>query len=217
MVVNAAVYPRTPYLEAPPALSDAWVVPDPGSWFRRRVVVEEKLDGANVTLWLDRDHRPRGAGRSGPTGRDRAGQFGRLRAWIAENDLRVRCLLGTDRLVFGEWLWLTHSVPYDRLPDYFVVLDVTSGEGWCPISERDEFAKAANLPVPPRLFEGVLGNRGALTALVTTSQYGSKLAEGVVLRDTQTGERCKWVSPTFVQADDSSWNNGHGVNRLELP
>lgn len=215
MVVTPAVYPRTPYLEAPAARSSAWVVPDPGSWFRRRVVVEEKLDGANVTLWLDRDRRPRGVGRSGPTGRDRAGQFGRLRAWVAEHDLQVRRLLGTDRLVFGEWLWLTHSVPYDRLPGLLVVLDVTSGERWCPLPKRDEVAKAASLPVPPRLFEGVLGNRAALEALVTTSQYGSSLAEGVILRDTQTGERCKWVSPTFVQADDSSWALGHGVNRLD--
>jgi hypothetical protein len=44
------------------------------------VVVEEKLDGANVVLWLEDEGRIQCALRSGPGSMDRAGQLGPLRA-----------------------------------------------------------------------------------------------------------------------------------------
>ena len=49
----------------------------------RPVLVEEKLDGANVVVWLE-DERIECALRSGVGAQDRGKQLGPLRAWLAE-------------------------------------------------------------------------------------------------------------------------------------
>src|SRR5262245_43077391 len=82
------------------------------------VVVEEKLDGANLgvsvaedgTLWFQN----RGQYLHPPF----AGQFQRLGGWIAAHEQALRRDLSPDRIIFGEWCAARHSVAYDRLPDW---------------------------------------------------------------------------------------------------
>lgn len=86
-------YPRTPYLwlEDP---DETDVVPDCESdtWLAEPVVVEEKVNGANVSLWLE-SGAVRAASRGGADGMDRAGQLGRLRAWASERQPALTQLL----------------------------------------------------------------------------------------------------------------------------
>jgi hypothetical protein len=81
-------YPRIPYLWAPPGHRGRdRVIPvgDVAAWFEQPVVAEEKLDGANVTLWSE-EGRIQVASRAGAGAMDRGGQLGRLRAWVAERE-----------------------------------------------------------------------------------------------------------------------------------
>lgn len=104
--------------------------------------------------------------------------------------------------MYAEWLWLTHTVCYDRLPDHLVVLDVLRrGAGFALVDERDRLCRAAGLAVPPLLFRGVLGTEGALLGLLGPSRVGAALMEGAVLR-RDDGAVCKVVRPGFVRADD---------------
>lgn len=105
-------YPRTPYLwPTPHATRDDRVLSrdEAGHWLREPVTVEEKLDGANVSLWLDPMTGPQVASRGGPDAMDRAGQLGRLRAWAGERLDAVAELLADGWAAYGEWLWLRHG------------------------------------------------------------------------------------------------------------
>lgn len=208
-------YPRTPYLwREDPDEADA-VVPDCESdtWLAEPVVVEEKLDGANVSLWLD-SGAVRVASRGGADGMDRAGQLGRLRAWACERHPALTQLLDDGCAVYGEWLWLEHSVAYDRLPDWLVVLDLwTPGRGLLDLGARDRATIEAGLLVPPRLFEGVLHTSEALRGLIGPSRFGHQPMEGVVLRRAD-GARCKVVRPGFSRKPDSEWRGAPRTNRL---
>ena len=83
-MIEPPKYPRTPYLWRDDGRAENVVPPgEREAWFRTPVVVEEKLDGANVSLWLD-DGQLRVASRGGAEAMDRAGQLGRLRAWGAQ-------------------------------------------------------------------------------------------------------------------------------------
>lgn len=173
------------------------------------VVIEEKLDGANVMLWLEAD-RVRAATRGGPGAQDRSSQLGPLRAWAARKDAQLRPLLSGGRVLYGEWLWLTHSHPYDALPDHLVGLDLYSREqGFAPLAERDRALISAAVALPPRLFTGVLHGRPHLDELLGLSRYGTYPAEGLVIRLT-TGQEgmprlAKVVSPSFERRGDESW------------
>jgi len=115
---------------------------------------------------------------------------------------QLASLLAGGWVLYGEWLWLTHTVHYNRLPDHLVVLDLWHPEsGFAELAERDERARAHGLVVPPRLFTGVLGSMDALLGLMGTSRFGTAPMEGVVLRRGD-GARCKVLRPGFARAGD---------------
>lgn len=213
-------YPRIPRLSPPTGdtqrvadrfLTDA----DRGAFLERKVRVEEKLDGANVVIYRDDEGRLTAVGRSGPTGADRAGQFGRLRAWVAD---RTETLDGlrAEEFVYCEWLYLRHTIHYDRLPGLLIVLDVYRAGGFVSSAERDGLAADFGLPVPPLVHVGVLGSEQKLQELVTQSAFGPELVEGFVLRlelPHEPPRLAKWIRPGFVQKDDDEWTGDKNSTR----
>lgn len=202
-------YPRIPYLWPPhdrSAGDRTLTTEEARAWLRQPVVVEEKLDGANVTVWAD-DGRIHVAPRGGPGAMDRSRQLGRLRAWCAERDEILRPLLTPGLVVYGEWLWLRHSVHYTRLPDWLVVLDVWDPHaGFLLPHERDDCVRPLGLCVPPILFRGVLRDEATLAGLLGPSAFADEApAEGVVCRTGQ--DRCKVVADSFVRRPDEQWGD----------
>ena len=84
------------------------------------LVVEEKLDGANLGLSLAPDGRLRAQNRGQYLYEPHAGQFARLPAWLAQHESGLRGVLSPELILFGEWCALTHSIAYTALPDWFV-------------------------------------------------------------------------------------------------
>lgn len=197
-------YPTTPYLWPPDRVErgDA-ILPAAArrAWLDGPVEVEEKLDGANVAIWWD-DGRPSVASRGGPDAMDRARQLGPLRAWVGQSVERVESVCADGWVLYGEWLWLRHTVFYDELPEPLIALDLYHpDDGFVDhVSRRGRLVAAALTP-PPLLFEGVLGGRDGIVELMGPSRFGHEPMEGVVLRRGRHG-RCKVVRPDFVRATD---------------
>lgn len=191
-------YPRTPYLWSHPSMGTEDRALEPTAtfeWFTEPVLVEEKLDGANVTLW-QQDGRLRVAPRGGADASDRGRQLGRLRAWVGERTVPLMQATSGGQVLYGEWLWVRHGVAYDALPDWFILLDVWREGEMFPPRERETVAVASDLILPPVRFEGVLGSPERLTRLFGPSAFGAPRAEGLVLR-LPDGRRCKVVDPEF--------------------
>jgi hypothetical protein len=186
-------------------------------FLQRPVVVEEKLDGANVALWWQ-DGWIACAGRSGPDGQDRARQLGPLRAWAAEHVDQLRPVLTDDVVLYAEWLLLTHAVAYDRLPSYLVGLDLRlAGGTFATVDERNGRLDAAGVSRPPELFRGVLGSLERLeTILTATSRVGSAPIEGVVVRtlDGREPRVAKALARGFAPVSDDEWQGGRPRNRV---
>lgn len=212
-MIDPPPYPRIPYLwPTGSATSGDRVVPvaERDSWFRRSVVVEEKLDGANVAVWWE-GGRFRVASRGGFGAMDRGGQLGPLRARVERQYEALRPLLGSGLVLYAEWLWLAHTVVYNNLPDYLVILDVLRPDsGFVALREREELCDQAGLVEPPRLFSGVLRTAEALMDLIGPSRFGSATMEGAVLR-RDDGLICKVVKPGFVRASDEGIGRRHNA------
>ncbi len=210
-------YPRIPYLFSPPdGQTGERLVPVSlrDSWFGVDLLVEEKLDGANVTLWLQ-DGVVQVASRGGQDAMDRAGQLGPLRAWASERYEALSGVMQDGSALYGEWLWLRHGAFYDALPDWLVLLDTWHPDrGFLGTAERDRIALTAGLLVPPVRFQGVLGGPEDLVRLFGTSTFSSSQAEGLILRRSD-GERCKVVDPSWQRADDAAFGR-RDRNRLAV-
>lgn len=213
-------YPRIPYLMGAPTTGREDLVlseSDAQPFLREEVVVEEKLDGANVMLWLADHASVAVATRSGPGGRDRAGQLGPLRAWAARRSDAVRTLLSPGQVLYGEWLWLSHGIRYDRLPSFLVGLDLWDSEnGFWDLDARDERCRAAGIPTPPCVFRGVIGQPDRLKSMVAGAQWAPETVEGLVVRRLCRGTEpraAKVVRESFQPRSDREWAAGRARNR----
>jgi hypothetical protein len=217
-MIGPPPYPRTPHLWPPAGSTGRLVVPreDVPEWLSEPVVVEEKLDGANVSLWLDpATGRVEVASRGGAGAQDRAGQLGRLRAWVADRQEALTGLLADGWVLYGEWLWLEHGIRYDRLPDWLIALDLWHADrGFAPLDKRDIRCREAGLARPPRLFQGAVRDEGRLRQLLAGSALSSdRPAEGLVLRRAD-GRRCKLVAAGHVRRSDAEWAQARRHNAL---
>ena len=175
------------------------------------VVVEEKLDGANVGLSLAPDGSLRAQNRGQYLAEPHAGQFARLPAWLAQHDEGLRAVLTPNLILFGEWCAARHSLDYGALPDWFLLFDVydRSAQRFWSSTCRNALANNAGLVT----VQTVLNGKTTLTALkqlVTSKQshYRGGPLEGVIIR-REAPEWCearaKLVRPDFTQSIDTHW------------
>lgn len=213
MELDPRPYPRVAHL--PPGVGasrdDQVLAPDQAEpFFSEPVVVEEKLDGASVALWLDASGIVRVATRGGSGAADRAGQLGPLRAWAAERADGLRSLLAEGAVLYGEWLWLEHGVHYDHLPDWLIGLDLwRPGADFVALDERARLLTDAGVALAPEVSREVLGGERRLAELLSVSAFGDFPAEGLVVRrlDPEPFDRrlAKALSPTFARRGDAAW------------
>jgi ATP-dependent RNA circularization protein (DNA/RNA ligase family) len=175
------------------------------------VVVEEKLDGANVGLSLSPDGSLRAQNRGQYLADPHAGQFARMPAWLTQHSDSLCTILTPDIILFGEWCAARHSLDYAALPDWFLIFDVydrSAGRFWSS-SRRNALAASVGLTTVPQVLNGKT-TLTALTHLVatTSSNYREGPLEGVVIR-RESAEWCearaKLVRHDFTQAIDTHW------------
>ena len=176
------------------------------------VVVEEKLDGANVGLSLAPDGLLRAQNRGQYLVEPHAGQFARLPAWLAQHGEGLRAVLTPNLMLFGEWCAARHSLDYAALPDWFLIFDVydrSAGRFWTS-ARRNELAATLGLSTVPRLLEG----RYTLAQLKEVlsrqqSQFRQGTLEGMVIR-RESAEWCearaKLVRSDFTQTIGEHWS-----------
>ncbi len=190
-------YPRTPHLPWSPGLSpDDVRTADLSGLAGREVVVTEKLDGENTTLYADGLHA-----RSPDSGHHPS------RAWVKALQGRIGHAVPAGWRVCGENMYARHSLAYENLDSWFYGFSVWDADGRCLDWDRTvAFLRGLGIPVPPVLWRGVLDGRGerALRALnldlARQEGYVVRTADGFGPEDF--GRRmAKWVRRGHVQTD----------------
>ncbi len=147
-----------------------------------RIIVQEKLDGANV-----------GVARVGdvlyPLGR--AGyladtspyeQHWQFAAWVYANQDRFMAVLNDGERLCGEWLMQAHSTRYDLPHEPFVVFDLMRETTRTPLDQLRERVKDL-FTLPRLLSDGApFGIEQALSAIATSGHGALDPVEGAVWR-----------------------------------
>lgn len=210
-MIDPPPYPRVPHVSASSAATsdDRLLAPrELDALLGTEVVVEEKLDGMGIMLWLSGQVVDVGT-RGGAGTVDRSGERGRIRAWAARHSDLIGSVLGETRTLYGEWLRRHHAVTYDRLPSVFVgfdVLDRSSGAFLVP-ADRDVLLAEMGVCAPPVCFRGILGSLDHLFALLGKSAYGTDQAEGLVVRTADGADPrvAKFVDPRWQGIGTFPW------------
>lgn len=185
------------------------------------VVLEEKVDGANLGFSLGPDSTLRLQNRGQYLHAPHAGQFAKLPAWLATHGATITEALLTHAsqqlVLFGEWCAARHSLDYTRLPDWFLLFDVyeadpgtRTGRFWSA-SRRNALAEQLGLATTPRLAHGRFSIAELTARLVQwPSQFRDGPLEGFVVRRESAQwceQRAKLVRADFTQAIGEHWRN----------
>lgn len=207
-------YPRTYHLPwSPGATDDDRIMEDPEACFGgREVVVTEKMDGENCTMYRDYIHA-RSLEYAPHPSRDRVKA---LWAQIAHD-------IPDGWRVCGENLYALHSIAYDNLESYFQVFSIWNDKNEC-LSWKDtiEWANLLGLSVVPEYcwdtWEGFEDDqRSAIEQDVNKSREGR--VEGYVVRlaDSFHYKDFRRSVAKYVRADHVVHRDGHWSNRPVVP
>ncbi|MFY0664515.1 MAG: RNA ligase family protein [Natronospirillum sp.] len=176
------------------------------------ILVEEKLDGANLGISLGADGQLCLQNRGQYLIEPYVGQFSRLSSWLAQHQWLFTERLSSDWILFGEWCAATHSLDYESLPDWFLVFDVYDRQHHCfwSSTRRNALAMELGLATVPALFEGKTSLENLKQLLEgSTSCYRTGAPEGLIIRketDQWCERRAKLVRAEFTQSIGEHWS-----------
>lgn len=195
-------YPRTPHLPWSPGVGGDDVVGRTLGFEGRRVVVTEKMDGENTTLYRDGVHA-----------RSLDGGMHPSRAWVRALQGRVGWRIPAGYRVCGENLYARHSIAYEALPTYFLAFSVWDGPTALSWEDTVAFCAERELATVPVLWEGTWDERAVRGLSVDRERsegYVVRVADAFPFADFARSV-AKWVRPQHVTTDD------HWLSRPVVP
>ncbi|NUU22324.1 MAG: RNA ligase family protein, partial [Streptomycetaceae bacterium] len=188
-------YPRTAHLPwSPGASADDVRVADLSGLVGQEVVVTEKLDGENTTLYADGLHARSLDSAHHPS-----------RAWVKGLQSRIGTAIPAGWRVCGENVFARHSIAYDELESWFYGFSVWAGDRCLPWDATVRFLRRLGVPAPSVLWRGTFDERALRTLhtrLETSRQEGFVVRTVAAFPREEFGRRvAKWVRPRHVQTD----------------
>ncbi|MBE1490466.1 RNA ligase family protein [Plantactinospora soyae] len=186
-------YPRTPHLPWSPGVApDDLRVNGLSGLLGREVVVTEKLDGENTTLYRDGLHARSLDSAHHPS-----------RAWIKALHGRIAAGLPSGWRICGENVYARHSIGYQDLESWFYAFSVWAGDRCLDWDRTVRFTRGLGVPVPPVLWRGTFDER-----VLRTLRLDPARQEGYVVRTVAGFSRpefdqrvAKWVRRHHVRTD----------------
>ncbi len=175
------------------------------------IYCEEKIDGANLGISIH-NNQIHLQNRSHYITSKYHEQFKSIDKWLYQHSQDLWTILEQDRhILYGEWMYACHSIPYERLPGYFIAFDLYDqyeGKFW---SRRrlEEVLSTTQIPIVPLLEHKTFKTAAELKALAQRqSQFYYGRVEGVYCRIMD--DKNEWlVARSKIVRTDFLAANGH--------
>ena len=167
-------YPRTWHLpDSPNRGADGdHAHADYATFEGREVVVSEKLDGENTTIYADGHCHARSL----------SSGYHPTRTWVRALAGRVAHALPEGWRICGENTYGQHSIGYDRLPSYFQLFAVYDERDTClSWDDTEDWARRLDVDAAPVLWRGAFDRERVLGLIGGPSAFGPE-REGIVVR-----------------------------------
>jgi len=183
-----------------------------------KVVITEKMDGANVGIVRHKDTfklQKRGS----LVGPSEHAQFNYFKAWSNQNYDKLMNI-PRNTVLYGELMYAKHTVIYDKLPDYFLAFALFDRRNGSYYHWDDvvEICNDVGLYTVPHIHSGYVDRMELFDMIPDPSNYSSHTAEGLVVWNHKHSMRGK-----LVRAEFQKFMNDHGhwrtkpvtVNKLD--
>lgn len=175
--MNRSKYPRTYHLPWSESKTDDDKTLDENqtnsNFANKIVVVTEKLDGENTTIYSDGYCHARSIDSKNHESRSYVKSIASIIGYKIPNGWRI----------VGENLFAQHSIEYTKLPDYFIVFGIVNENDIClSWSEIEEYSKILGLSSAPVIYKGLYNEKLIKSISLKSSSFGDKI-EGYVIRN----------------------------------
>lgn len=178
----------------------------------KEVIVTEKLDGENTSMYYNKIHA-----RSIDSGHHPS------RTWIKGLHASICKDIPLNYRVCGENMQAKHAILYNGLPSYFFVFGIYNDRNIClSWDETVESAHVLGLQTVPLLYRGTWDYEKVHACFRGKSTFGDSEQEGYVVRvansfdyDNFACSLSKYVRPGHVAGDTEHWSKtGYKPNKL---
>ncbi|MFP3728090.1 RNA ligase family protein [Priestia filamentosa] len=196
-------YPRTYHLPwSSGKTADDKVLKNTSHFHGEEVIVTEKMDGENTTIYQDYIHARSIDSKDHPS-----------RHWVKMLQANIGYQIPEKWRICGENLFATHSIHYSSLQSYFCVFSIWNEKNEClSWDETVEWCALLQLQTVPVLYQGIYDEDKIQSCYTKTSLYGGE-QEGYVVRkassfhyDNFKNSVAKFVRKNHVQTDEH-WMN----------
>lgn len=194
-------YPRTYHLPFSKGYtSDDKVLKNDSHLIGKEVIITEKMDGENTSIYNDGFHA-----------RSIDSLHKPYHSWLINYIQNFMYYLPNNYRICGEYLFAKHSIGYENLPTYFMVFSVWNNEKCLSWEETEEFCKKLNIETVPILYKGIYDTKTVKQLAEETVKRGG---EGIVVRLASSYNYndfdksvAKYVRKNHVQTD-KHWSHG---------
>lgn len=191
---NRYKYPRTPHLSWSPGFTDDDIIDNENKFLNKIVVVTEKMDGENSTLYSDYYHA-----------RSIDSKHHESRAWIKSFQATISKDIPKGWRFCGEYLFAKHSIKYENLKSYFYLFSIWNENNEClSWNETVEIAEILEIPIPKVLYLGEYNEK-----ILKRIKLDFNKQEGYVVRNVNSFKYeefskniSKYVRSNHVQTDE---------------
>lgn len=131
------------------------------------IIITEKMDGENITVYPNMTYHARSLDSSYHWSHD----------WLLKNIAEFSWKIPEDTRICGEYLYCTHSIFYDDLESYFLVFSIWKNDICLSWEDTIRICKELNLKTVPVLYEGKFD-----LDFIRNNVYNFKWREGFVVR-----------------------------------
>ena len=209
--MNYIKYPRTFHLPWSEGVSSDDKILKNHKFEGKEVVVTEKMDGENATMYHDYIHA-----------RSLSSLGGEERAWVKQYWATIRHEIPKGWRICGENLWAKHSIAYNCLKSFFYGFSIWNDENFC-ISWKDanDYFSILGITPVPVLYVGIW-NEKLIREL--SNQMDLNKSEGYVVRladsfhyNNFSTSVAKYVRKNHVQTD-KHWSQAQFIpNVMDNP
>lgn len=205
--MNYIKYPRTYHLPWSEGLvNDDRRSESLDAFIGQRVIVTEKMDGENTSLYSDHLHARSLDSKHHPS-----------RNWIKAFHGSICSNIPDGYRLCGENMFAKHSIFYDTLPSYFLLFSIWNGDQCLTWEQTVEYAELLNVVPVPVLYDGIWDEDKIKACWTGVSKYGPE-QEGYVVRlatrfsfDDFEKSVTKFVRKGHVQTSQ------HWMNEVVIP
>lgn len=200
-------YPRTPHFDFSKGINEDDIVKSESFQEGEPVVVTEKMDGENTTIYPDGYCHARSI--------DSARSHHPSRSWIKAFAAQKSYMIPKDLRICGENVYAVHSITYTELESYFLLFSLWKDDVCLDWTETISIAKDLGISTVPVLYEGPF-SYNAIKEIYDSTDYEKQ--EGIVCRSLHQftieefpSKVFKAVRPNHVQSDE------HWMNKPVIP